>query len=863
MSEWASSDTTQNMMTDHGGKDTTHLYNTTTNNSGSWNSGSSYGGSVTMSESHTKYASVADIVAKTTGYGKSYISSNNSENTEGHSSTSSESQEYGLTTTYSTKTEETVTSTWTTLGTKPGYHRWVVAGTMHVFGVVGYNYRTKSFYVNCYSVLDDERHEFEDYSYTTSEYNDNQYGIIPFEAPTDILDYIADKTDHSSDLVIDQATGTVTSYNGEGNLVVIPELYPVYSHTENGVAHYDNVRINGISSSAFRGNTNIHAVILPKTVKSIPDGAFEGCTNLGLVNAPSVTSIGSNAFNGCDMMEVAVVSANVTSLGTNAYGGINYLYVGLANADVAEAAAQAGAKHLIMYTNDLADHLDQFNGRTIHVPSTTEYFEFNGENQIFNNFKVISDAQKTVLNKAKFANCMQLPLIISSPAMILNQVDVSSKGTALALTADSANLAMQSTINLTTDIDESMIARSLTLSASKPDVLGTLSVSGNLNTCGAISGTGHLAKGGSEIVEITDERFNALLNASLVLLDPNGGTCDVDYVLVEGGQTGMELPVATRMGYVFTGWYLPDGTPLTESGITAGGTVTTAVAGWTPEQYTISWKKDVGEIITVNRTASYVDGVTLGELASGDPIYYGDTLSVTYGANTGFTLLDHGEESITVTTDVTSSEIYANVKVNAYKVSWSTGTGYTITVKRTSSPYQGAATGNLSNNAAVYYGDTLAVTYTAATNYRLKTKGKTSITVSGNVTSSDIYATAELNTKLIKSSDYTVGSVRSHLELYTLNNASGVLYLKGWIYDTANPSATLRLDVDSQYAIEGNKPSPSCPVGGNHGFEAICTDRGVRVRIHTWSAAGGSPLLIWDTWIDYSNATYYSVVLAP
>ena len=45
----------------------------------------------------------------------------------------------------------------------------------------------------------------------------------------------------------------------------------------------------------------------------------------------------------------------------------------------------------------------------------------------------------------------------------------------------------------------------------------------------------------------------------------------------------------------------------------------------------------------------------------------------------------------------------------------------------------------------MYYGDVLNITYTASTGYSISSKGATSITVSGNVSSSNIYATATAN----------------------------------------------------------------------------------------------------------------------
>ena len=83
--------------------------------------------------------------------------------------------------------------------------------------------------------------------------------------------------------------------------------------------------------------------------------------------------------------------------------------------------------------------------------------------------------------------------------------------------------------------------------------------------------------------------------------------------------------------------------------------------------------------------------------------------------------------------------------MNAYTVSWNTGTGYTIVVKRTSSPKAGATTGTLTSGAKIYYGDVLSISYTKQDYYTIKSNGATSITVTGNVTSSQICATAELN----------------------------------------------------------------------------------------------------------------------
>lgn len=161
----------------------------------------------------------------------------------------------------------------------------------------------------------------------------------------------------------------------------------------------------------------------------------------------------------------------------------------------------------------------------------------------------------------------------------------------------------------------------------------------------------------------------------------------------------------------------------------------------TTKSYSSAWSAGTGTTITVTRTSSPYAKVATGTLASGDKVYYGDVLSITYKAKTGYTLATKGKTSITVTKAITSDDIYATATVNSYTAIWSVPRGATITVKRTSSPNKGAATGTLSSGATVYYGDVLSVTYAAKSGYTLVTKGSTSITVKGNVTSNDIYMT--------------------------------------------------------------------------------------------------------------------------
>ena len=67
-------------------------------------------------------------------------------------------------------------------------------------------------------------------------------------------------------------------------------------------------------------NLKIKSVIIPNSVKSIGDGAFEGCTNLKSVTIPnSVTSIGSSAFSRCKNLKSVTIPNSVTSIGSSAF----------------------------------------------------------------------------------------------------------------------------------------------------------------------------------------------------------------------------------------------------------------------------------------------------------------------------------------------------------------------------------------------------------------------------------------------------------------------------------------------------------------------------------------------------------------
>ena len=219
-----------------------------------------------------------------------------------------------------------------------------------------------------------------------------------------------------------------------------------------------------------------------------------------------------------------------------------------------------------------------------------------------------------------------------------------------------------------------------------------------------------------------------------VSLDANGGSVSPSSVKVTYGSAYSNLPTPSRTGFSFNGWYTATsgGTKITNGTTFTGSSDHTLYAQWTASTYTVTLDANGGSVSPTTIKVTY--GGTYANLPK--PSRSGFSFAGWYTSKSGGTKVDSG----TKVTSTSNHTLYAIWSTNSYTVSWSNGTGYTISVKRTSSPNAGASTGSLNSGATVYYGDVLSVTYSAKSGYRITSSGPTSITVTGNVTS--IYATA-------------------------------------------------------------------------------------------------------------------------
>lgn len=677
-----------------------------------WNTNQGFETSATCSASQEFSQKLGQSVKDTYKYGEVLDFGGSNSKTASSSNTSSTSRESSSSVAYRTESGSKINVNETlTADAETGFYRKMLAANFRVFAVVVYDIEARTFSTMTYSLkINGSEHLFTDYS-TVSSFNDYENGVLPFSVPTFVGDYVYSIVGASDGLRIDDETGIIERYGYKDQAGVCHKSYNEDTQTYSEelcdtdvvlpkymVVNNKIVEVKGFSASAFSGTT-ITSIHLNAGITEIPNSAFENCSQLHYLTGPSITKIGSNAFKNCTSLCEMSLSPQITELGIGAFDGDDGVTVYASSPEIAKTAMTFNVDYL---TIDLSYMTGSLDNETLKTPDNLTYFGLNGGGKTFNNLSIESDATTTEITNITINSNASNPLKTSSANLSLGYAKISAAGIALNLTNDSTAITLNGNNYVESSSANATLSKSIKLIEKEgSSSIGKMRIKGNALVLGEVKGAQFASFDTAEhtFKYLTQQEYDRYFTSLQVQFDSNGGDA-VSSITVYYGEKYGNLPVPTREHFTFEGWY-------------------TAIDG--------------GEIVTQ-------------------------------------------DDTVLITGDIT---LYAHWSPNAYSATWNTGTGYSISVSRSSSPYAGANIGTILSGETVYYGDILSIVYTPSTGYSLNTCGNTSITVTSNITSQDIYAVATPNTytyniAYISSNGTDLGTSTATYQFGTTNTISAI-----------------------------------------------------------------------------------------
>lgn len=478
------------------------------------------------SSSSSVSSALSNKISSTYGYNKTYSEGGSMVTANSSSSSQTEAKEYSTSFSYTNGTIETITKKYSNANAPEGYYRIVCAGTVHVFGVVGYDIANKDYYAFTYAVQDDNTYDFIDYSRTTPNFNDNENGVIPFEIPYSVNTYITELVGDESEFEVYYNADRLVSYKGDDVDVVIPK----YVVTTNANGDKKAVIIKEVGSEAFKDNTKIKTVELGGHVSTISSSAFEGCTSLERVKGSGLVEIGNSAFAGCTSLE-SVEGSKVVEIGNSAFAectslkysapdtlssyswtafsGIKRLEIKPVENNGQVFIASASAEELVLDLSEISSDCVL----TIDLPASTKYFELKNYRNSSNS-SIWIRAEQTVFNNCHFyLSGDSNPIVLWSNTVKLLSSSINNDtcdSTTMILQNDNVEMIVEGSALIGSNGSDrtALLCKNLNIAKGTQNSDVKLSVMGNIETCGTVTdNSGILDLSIGEIVEITLDEF--------------------------------------------------------------------------------------------------------------------------------------------------------------------------------------------------------------------------------------------------------------------------------------------------------------------------------------------------------------------
>ena len=538
-----------------------------------WNTSKGFESSAKLSQSNEFSQSLSQSIRDTFRYEEVLDFGSSTSETVSSTNSSSNTREYSSSVTYSTTTgEQLEVSETITADADSGWYRKVLAANFKVFAVVIYDAKTSTFSTMTYSLkYKDSEHLFTDYSGVSS-FNDYENGVLPFEVPEYVKEYVYSVVGKSEGLQIDDETGIVDSYGYKDPAtgicyksydkdtgvysdpcdtdVVIPQCIVV--NGSSGTKRI--VPVTGIAPTAFSGTT-VTSVYLNNGITSIPDGAFENCKELKYVTGGEITSIGSRAFKNCPSLGKLLLSDIVTNMGEQAFYGDEALEIVASTPAVVDSAISSGVKSLKLDLSKLNGSLDN---KTIETPDTMSYLEIDGGEKTYKNLKIVSNAETTKINYITIDSNSGIPLELSSENVELGFSTIKSSGLAMSLKADTTDITLDGNNYLISGSDNAVLSKGLSFYKKLGSTAsGKLKITGNALVCGTVSGDSLVSFDSDKhgFKYLTSDEYDKYMTSCMVYFEPNGGDCSQKFKEVLMGTAMGELPVPAKEYYTFEGWF--------------------------------------------------------------------------------------------------------------------------------------------------------------------------------------------------------------------------------------------------------------------------------------------------------------------